>query len=71
MKKITRGSIVLYCLPLFSEFSALKELLLEGWTPSCNVFLVSSSTWRFSPECGGGGVRPPPELSRCGPCLPT
>lgn len=47
--------------PLFAEFSALKELLLEGWTPSCNVFLVSSSTWRFSPECGGGGVRPPPE----------
>ena len=56
--------------PLFAEFSALKELLLERWTPSCNGFLVSSSTWRFSPECGGGGVRPPPEPPGAGHVRP-
>lgn len=70
VKKITRCSIILYCLLLFAEFSALKELLLEGRTPSCNVFLVSSSTWRFSPECGGGGVRPPPEPPGAGHVRP-
>lgn len=38
--------------PLFAEFSALEELLQEGWTPPCNVYLVSS----HNEEISGDGV---------------
>lgn len=38
--------------PLFAEFSALEELLQEGWTPPCNVYLVSS----HNEEIAGDGV---------------
>lgn len=38
--------------PLFAEFSALEELLEEGWIPPCNVYLVSS----HNEEIAGDGV---------------
>lgn len=38
--------------PLFAEFSALEELLQEGWTPPCNVYLVSS----HNEEIAGDGA---------------
>lgn len=38
--------------PLFAEFSALEELLKEGWIPPCNVYLVSS----HNEEVAGNGV---------------
>ena len=38
--------------PLFAEFSALEELLSEGWKPACNVYLVSS----HNEEIAGNGV---------------
>ena len=38
--------------PLFAEFSALEELLQEGWIPPCNVYLVSS----HNEEVAGDGV---------------
>lgn len=38
--------------PLFAEFSALEELLAEGWEPPCNVFLASS----HNEELGGDGI---------------
>ena len=38
--------------PLFAEFSALEELLKEGWIPPCNVYLVSS----HNEEIAGDGV---------------
>ena len=38
--------------PLFAEFSALEELLLENWIPPCNVYLVSS----HNEEIAGNGV---------------
>lgn len=38
--------------PLFAEFSALEELLSEGWEPPCNVFLASS----HNEELGGDGI---------------
>lgn len=38
--------------PLFAEFSALEELLAEGWNPPCNIYLVSS----HNEEIAGDGV---------------
>lgn len=38
--------------PLFAEFSALEELLKDGWNPPCNVYLVSS----HNEEIAGDGV---------------
>lgn len=38
--------------PLFAEFSALEELLLDGWEPPCTVFLASS----HNEELGGDGI---------------
>lgn len=38
--------------PLFAQFSALEELLSEGWEPPCNVFLASS----HNEELGGDGI---------------
>lgn len=38
--------------PLFAEFSALENLLREGWEPPCNVFLASS----HNEELGGDGI---------------
>lgn len=38
--------------PLFAEFSALEELLCEGFTPPCNVWIGSS----HNEELGGDGV---------------
>ena len=38
--------------PLFGEFSALEELLAEGWEPPCHVFLASS----HNEELGGDGI---------------
>lgn len=38
--------------PLFAEFSALEELLKEGWNPPCNIYLVSS----HNEEIAGDGV---------------
>lgn len=38
--------------PLFAEFTALEELLRAGWTPPCNVYLVSS----HNEEIAGDGV---------------
>ncbi|MBD5083949.1 MAG: M20/M25/M40 family metallo-hydrolase [Clostridiales bacterium] len=38
--------------PLFAEFSALEELLAQGWEPPCNVFLGSS----HNEELGGDGI---------------
>ncbi|MGN0506333.1 MAG: M20/M25/M40 family metallo-hydrolase [Lachnospiraceae bacterium] len=38
--------------PLFGEFSALEELLTEGFEPPCNVYLASS----HNEELGGDGI---------------
>lgn len=38
--------------PLFAEFSALEELLAEGWQPPCDVYLASS----HNEELGGDGI---------------
>ena len=38
--------------PLFAEFSALEELLEEGFAPACNVWLGSS----HNEELGGDGI---------------
>ena len=38
--------------PLFGEFSALEELLEEGYEPPCNVYIASS----HSEELGGDGI---------------
>ncbi len=38
--------------PLFAEFSALEELLNEGYTPPCNIWLGSS----HNEELGGDGI---------------
>lgn len=38
--------------PLFAEFSALEELLEQGFCPPCNVFLASS----HNEEQGGDGI---------------
>ena len=38
--------------PLFAEFSALEELLREGFEPVCNVYLASS----HNEETGGDGI---------------
>lgn len=38
--------------PLFAEFSALEELLSEGYEPPCNVFIGSS----HNEELGGDGI---------------
>lgn len=38
--------------PLFAEFSALEELLGQGFEPPCNVFLASS----HNEEQGGDGI---------------
>lgn len=38
--------------PLFAEFSALEELLEQGYEPPCNVFLASS----HNEEQGGDGI---------------
>ena len=38
--------------PLFAEFSALEELLSQGWEPPCSVFLASS----HNEELGGDGI---------------
>ncbi len=38
--------------PLFAEFSALEELLAQGWDPPCTVFLASSP----NEELGGDGI---------------
>ncbi len=38
--------------PLFAEFTALDELLSEGWEPPCNVWLGSS----HNEELGGDGI---------------
>lgn len=38
--------------PLFGEFSALEELLAEGYVPACNVYLASS----HNEELGGDGI---------------
>lgn len=38
--------------PLFAEFSALEELLMEGYEPACNVWLASS----HNEEIGGDGI---------------
>lgn len=38
--------------PLFAEFSALEELLAEGYAPPCNVYIGSS----HNEELGGDGI---------------
>ena len=38
--------------PLFAEFTALEELLVEGFEPPCNVYIVSS----HNEEIAGDGV---------------
>ncbi len=38
--------------PLFAEFSALEELLNEGYTPPCNIWIGSS----HNEELGGDGI---------------
>jgi len=38
--------------PLFAEFSALEELLAEGYMPPCNVYIGSS----HNEELGGDGI---------------
>lgn len=38
--------------PLFAEFSALEELLAEGFEPPCNVYIGSS----HNEELGGDGI---------------
>ncbi|MCM1543941.1 MAG: M20/M25/M40 family metallo-hydrolase [Ruminococcus sp.] len=38
--------------PLFAEFSALEELLADGYEPPCNVFIGSS----HNEELGGDGI---------------
>lgn len=38
--------------PLFAEFSALEELLQEGFVPPCNVYIGSS----HNEELGGDGI---------------
>lgn len=38
--------------PLFAEFSALEELLSEGYVPPCNVYIGSS----HNEELGGDGI---------------
>lgn len=38
--------------PLFAEFSALEELLKEGYEPPCNIFIGSS----HNEELGGDGI---------------
>ena len=38
--------------PLFAEFTALEELLQEGFVPECNVYLASS----HNEELGGDGI---------------
>lgn len=38
--------------PLFAEFSALEELLAEGYIPPCNVYIGSS----HNEEIGGNGI---------------
>lgn len=38
--------------PLFSEFSALEELLSEGFEPACNIYIGSS----HNEELGGDGI---------------
>lgn len=38
--------------PLFAEFSALEELLAEGYEPPCNVYIGSS----HNEELGGDGI---------------
>lgn len=38
--------------PLFAEFSALEELLREGYEPPCNVYIGSS----HNEELGGDGI---------------
>lgn len=38
--------------PLFAEFSALEELLAEGYTPPCNLYIGSS----HNEELGGDGI---------------
>lgn len=38
--------------PLFAEFSALDELLAEGYEPPCNVYIASS----HNEELGGDGI---------------
>lgn len=38
--------------PLFAEFSALEELLEEGFIPQCNVYIASS----HNEEIGGDGI---------------
>ncbi len=38
--------------PLFAEFSALEELLAEGFSPACNVYIGSS----HNEELGGNGI---------------
>lgn len=43
--------------PLFAEFSALEELLSEGYEPECNVYIASS----HNEELGGDGI---PEANR-------
>ena len=38
--------------PLFAEFSAVEELLAQGWEPECNVWIGSS----HNEELGGDGI---------------
>ena len=38
--------------PLFAEFAALEELLREGFTPECNIWIGSS----HNEELGGDGI---------------
>ncbi len=38
--------------PLFAEFSALEELLIEGYNPPCNIWIGSS----HNEELGGDGI---------------
>lgn len=38
--------------PLFAEFSAVEELLKEGFVPACNLFIASSN----NEEIGGDGI---------------
>lgn len=38
--------------PLFAEFSALEELLADGFVPSCNIYIGSS----HNEELGGDGI---------------